>query len=360
MYPRADGPDGWRRARINIGAQVLAVRRIGQRVLNRLTGAGVDRDPTGPHAVDHGQASSPNIPSKVRQRPARPAGKIAYALEALTVIHKHSPFGVIFCGYLFIWRPLLHCFPECRVDHSGCSSTASRLGSVQAYCSAGRAERAQLVIAVSRHTRRLFLSWANCGAEMVRVLPNTVDERFTPGAKPDALLDRYKLRGKKMLLTVSRLAATERYMGHDRVMRAVANLRATLPDIVYVVADDGDDRSRLEQQSRDLGIADRVRFIGFVPDSDLPDLYRAANIFVMPSTGEEALASSSCKHWPAASALSVATATVPVIHYATAWMDTSYQPMIQKIWCAQLWTQCNKACRQRSIIVPFHASTFST
>ena len=84
------------------------------------------------------------------------------------------------------------------------------------------AEHAQLVTAVSRHTRRQFLTWANCPPEKVRVLPNTVDERFTPGPKPETLLDRHNLRGKRILLTVSRLAASERYKGHDRVIRAVA------------------------------------------------------------------------------------------------------------------------------------------
>ena len=31
---------------------------------------------------------------------------------------------------------------------------------------------------------------------------------------------------------------------------------------------------------------ENVRFVGLVPDEDLPDLYRAADVFVMPSTGE--------------------------------------------------------------------------
>jgi phosphatidylinositol alpha-1,6-mannosyltransferase len=62
-------------------------------------------------------------------------------------------------------------------------------------------------------------------------------------------------------------------------------LRKRFPDLVHVVAGDGDDRQRLEAVAAELapGI---VRFLGFVPDAELPDLYRLADLYVMPSTEE--------------------------------------------------------------------------
>ena len=63
-------------------------------------------------------------------------------------------------------------------------------------------------------------------------------------------------------------------------------MRCTHPEIVYMVAGDGDDRPRLEQMARDLGVYEATRFVGAVPDNELSDLYRLADIFVMPSSGE--------------------------------------------------------------------------
>jgi len=64
-------------------------------------------------------------------------------------------------------------------------------------------------------------------------------------------------------------------------------LRARFPDIVHVVAGDGDDRARLEARAGELaGAAGAVRFLGYVPDEELPDLYRLADLFVMPSSEE--------------------------------------------------------------------------
>ncbi len=120
----------------------------------------------------------------------------------------------------------------------------------------------------------------------MRVLPNTVAEVFVPGPVPLDLQQRYRTAGKQVLLTVSRLAASEQYKGHDRVIEALARLSATHPQLCYLVAGEGDDKARLEQIARRLHVEDRVHFIGHVSDAELPALYRLANIFVMPSTGE--------------------------------------------------------------------------
>ena len=94
------------------------------------------------------------------------------------------------------------------------------------------------------------------------------------------------MHGKRILLTVGRLAADERGKGHDRVIRALPALVAVDPDLVYLVIGEGDDRVRLEELARQTGVADHVRFTGRVPAAELADYYRLATVFVMPSHQE--------------------------------------------------------------------------
>src|SRR4029077_7352906 len=59
---------------------------------------------------------------------------------------------------------------------------------------------------------------------------------------------------------------------------------ATDPHAVFLVAGDGELRSTLEQRARDLGISDRVRFLGW--QRNLEGLYAATDVFLLTSRNE--------------------------------------------------------------------------
>jgi phosphatidylinositol alpha-1,6-mannosyltransferase len=91
------------------------------------------------------------------------------------------------------------------------------------------------------------------------------------------------------VVTVGRLDGRQNaigYKGHDRIISQLGSLRRSGTPIKYLIAGIGDDRSRLEALVEREGVRDDVRFLGKVPHDRLPDLYRAADLFAMPSTGE--------------------------------------------------------------------------
>ncbi len=89
--------------------------------------------------------------------------------------------------------------------------------------------------------------------------------------------------GKFVLLTVGRLSSDEQYKGHDRVIEAIPLIQTKLPEIEYRIAGRGDDQPRLEELAARLGVEDRVKFLGFVSEKDLPRLYNESHVFIMPS-----------------------------------------------------------------------------
>lgn len=80
-----------------------------------------------------------------------------------------------------------------------------------------------------------------------------------------------------LLLTVARLV---RRKGVDLVLRRVAELAPEFPTLHYVVAGDGPERSTLESLAVELGIRDRVHFLGAVDDATRNELYGASDLFV--------------------------------------------------------------------------------
>jgi len=226
--------------------------------------------------------ASIGIPERMIQAHPR-RGRLLYAVGALAAAIKQRP-DVVFCGHFHL-APLAAAIA--RLTHA---RLIVQTHGIEVWPAPSRLRRlavelADLVLSVSRHTRAAVLAWADIPPERVIVVPNTIADRFKPGNR-SALRAAWSLAGKRILLTVARLDARERYKGHDRVISALPELLARGHDIAYVVIGEGEDRFRLIEIARRLGIADRVRFVGFASPEILVQSYRTADLLVMPSTGE--------------------------------------------------------------------------
>ncbi|MFN3890324.1 MAG: glycosyltransferase family 4 protein [Beijerinckiaceae bacterium] len=147
-------------------------------------------------------------------------------------------------------------------------------------------QKSDLVLTVSRDTFARLSDQIASARYSGAVLANTVRPEFCPGDRA-AARSKFGLHdGVKALLSVSRLDTREGYKGHDRIIRLLPGLRGAGRNVVYLISGLGDDRVRLEALAHEEGVADHVRFLGGVSTPDLPDLYRAADLFVLPSTGE--------------------------------------------------------------------------
>jgi glycosyltransferase involved in cell wall biosynthesis len=144
------------------------------------------------------------------------------------------------------------------------------------------------LLAVSRFTRQNVIDAYGMVPERVSVVPNTFDtERFTPGPKPEHLLRRHGLTpDQPVLLTVSRLALSERYKGHRQVLAALDIVRREFPQVRHLIVGTGDDLPRLRDVVAARGLQEQVILAGHVPGEDLPDYYRLCDVFVMPSSKE--------------------------------------------------------------------------
>lgn len=83
-----------------------------------------------------------------------------------------------------------------------------------------------------------------------------------------------------LLIFVGRLVDEK---GVEDVIRAVALLRASLPDTRALIVGDGQDRAALEQLAAELGVAERIVFTGWVDPKDLASYFGAGDIFIGPS-----------------------------------------------------------------------------
>ena len=90
----------------------------------------------------------------------------------------------------------------------------------------------------------------------------------------------------RVILTVGRWAASERYKGVDDLIRAVAQLQTKFPMLCLAVVGDGDDLPRLEKIAGDLGVSESIRFLTKLSREEIAACYARSEIFALPSTGE--------------------------------------------------------------------------
>jgi glycosyltransferase involved in cell wall biosynthesis len=139
------------------------------------------------------------------------------------------------------------------------------------------------VVAISRFTADELTRSANVDESRIEIVNNCVDvTRFTPGTARQSVEAKLADLPKPRLLTVCRLDAKERYKGVDTVLRTLARNPSLAAS--YLIVGDGTDRGRLEALARELRVC--ARFYGRAADDELLDLYRACDLFVMPSRKE--------------------------------------------------------------------------
>ncbi|MEO8699339.1 MAG: glycosyltransferase [Kofleriaceae bacterium] len=190
------------------------------------------------------------------------------------------------------WIPLLRAALPCVVTanvhgndllapwvHHGSDAEAYRAAQIAGLSAA------DAIVCVSKFSHELARARGIREAAL-RTVENGVDPvRFCPGPRDPELAARLGIAATdEVVLTVSRLAPRK---GHRTVLHAIAELAPKRPHLKYVFTGASDTmRAELAMLARQLGIADRVIATGFLPEAELPALYRLATVFALLSESD--------------------------------------------------------------------------
>lgn len=204
--------------------------------------------------------------------------------EALRIPHVHTPHS------LGLWkqRQMLTDYPD----------DGARFEQVYNFQKRNRTEKslyrsADLVVATTEDQVDLLRNDYGVPSEKLSMIPPGYDDtRFYPvGSSTRTLLRRKFGFEGKAVLSLGRIA---RNKGYDLLIRAFAEVAAREPEARLYLAiggeklDPGEERilGGCHELVSELGLCERVRFMGFVADDDMADVYRAADVFVLSSRYE--------------------------------------------------------------------------
>lgn len=221
------------------------------------------------------------LPKKVRHVAAA-AGSKAQFIRATLAAAREKP-DIVVCGHINL---LSLAWVASRI--SGAPLLLLTYG-IEVWSARGPISRYLLgscsaIVSISEFTLGRLRTWASIDGVRTFLVPNAIDlSGYTPGPRNEELRRRLGIREGPLLLTLGRMDASEQAKGFDEVIEALPSLVDRHPDIQYCAAGDGSDRARLERKAASLGVRERVIFPGYVAESEKNDLYRLADVYVMPS-----------------------------------------------------------------------------
>jgi len=147
--------------------------------------------------------------------------------------------------------------------------------------------RADIVVAPSADTAHRLETVQGMPARRIRRLPWPLDPEFAGFTRNEVQLARpEKFPQGRIVLSVGRWDASERYKGADLLIHSMVELSRDFKELHLVLIGPGDDLPRLQQLAQTLRVGGRVHFFTEFSREDLAACYAATEIFALPSTGE--------------------------------------------------------------------------
>jgi len=146
--------------------------------------------------------------------------------------------------------------------------------------------RCRRVVTLSDAVARQAAEHFPAPAQKTTKIPGGVDlEFFSPATSIEEARRSLGLpQGCPIVLTIRRL---EPRMGLGNLIDAMPIVREAFPQSILLIGGRGSLDEALRSQAAEAGLADAVRFLGYVEEQDLPNYYRAADAFVLPTRALE-------------------------------------------------------------------------
>jgi len=148
------------------------------------------------------------------------------------------------------------------------------------------------IICVSEFTRQKVSEITELKKIKLSVINNCIDPFLNNQKSADAtglLRKRYGVLPKeKIMFTLTRMDANERYKGYDRVIEAMTGLTNFYPTLKYVIGGSYDDEEKkyVDDILQQFNLKDKVVFTGFIKNEELNNHFLMSDFYIMPSYGE--------------------------------------------------------------------------
>jgi L-malate glycosyltransferase len=209
----------------------------------------------------------------------------SYTVRALSLAQQQNKekkydlchcFFALPCGIIPYFLKIPYIVSLRGSDVPGFNKRLNHLSFIQSFVSGIIWKKAKFVVANSEGLKELALNTRK--EQDIKIIYNGIDtDMFYPKEKVNDNITHITL------LCVSRLIPRK---GLEYLIKAMPKIIEKRKDTKLIIIGDGPEKARLKQLSVDLGVDKNIELHGYVPHEKLPQIYRSADIFILPSLYE--------------------------------------------------------------------------
>jgi glycosyltransferase involved in cell wall biosynthesis len=223
--------------------------------------------------------------------------KVAYTYKMKTLIKRIQPdalhahyvtnyglFGAL-CNFkpfvITAWGSDVLIVPEARF-----------ISMIKAYIARYVLRKADLITCDAKHMKEAMRR-LGIAPQKISIICFGVDtKKFSPREKSEKLRERLRIFDSPAIISLRNLEPT---YDVESLIRSVPLVLKEVPESKFLIAGKGSEEKRLGELAKSLGVSDSVKFMGFIPNEELPTYLNTVDVYVSTSLSDAGIAASTAE-----------------------------------------------------------------
>jgi glycosyltransferase involved in cell wall biosynthesis len=153
-------------------------------------------------------------------------------------------------------------------------------------------KRADLITCDAEHMKETMMK-LGVNPEKIKIIYFGVDtKKFCPGPKDKELIKKLGIENCPVVISLRNL---EPIYDVETLIRAIPFVLKGIPSVKFIIAGKGSEEEKLKNLAKELRISESVRFVGFIPNDELPKYLRTVDVYVSTSLSDAGISASTAE-----------------------------------------------------------------
>lgn len=153
-------------------------------------------------------------------------------------------------------------------------------------------KKADLITCDAEHMERVIMKFG-IPKEKIKIIYFGIEtEKFSPGPKDEKLIQRLNLQNSPIVISLRNL---EPIYDVETLIKAIPLILKEIPQTKFIIAGKGSEEEKLKTLAKNLKISENIRFVGFIPNEEIPKYLRTADVYISTSLSDAGIASSTAE-----------------------------------------------------------------